>query len=47
MVCLAPDTVIAEFKKGPYDPETDKEFAPWSTEDGEELVREFESLFDS
>ncbi len=47
MVCLAPDTVIAEFKKGPYDSETDKEFAPWSREDGEDLVRELESLFDN
>jgi len=30
MVCLAPDTVIAEFKNGPYNPEQDKEFAPWA-----------------
>lgn len=41
MVCLSPDTVIAEFKKGPYNAETDKEFAPWSPEEGEEACFSF------
>ena len=45
MVCLAPDTVIAEFKMGPYDVTTDKEFAPWSEDEGGGLVAEMESLF--
>lgn len=27
---LAPDTAIFEVKPGPYDPEVDKEFAPWA-----------------
>jgi len=27
---LAPDTVIFEVKPGPFDPDVDKEFAPWS-----------------
>ncbi|MCH8558369.1 MAG: WbuC family cupin fold metalloprotein [Balneolia bacterium] len=33
-VVLEPDTVIIEFKKGPYDPETDKNFAKWAPEEG-------------
>ena len=38
MIVHAPDTVIFEVKKGPYDPETDKEFAPWSpVEDSPEV----------
>ncbi|MBP7051147.1 MAG: WbuC family cupin fold metalloprotein [Phycisphaerae bacterium] len=31
---LAPDTVVFEVKPGPYDPTTDKEFAPWSPPEG-------------
>jgi len=30
MVALAPDTVLLEIKQGPYDPATDKAFAPWA-----------------
>lgn len=45
MVCLEPDTVMAEFKKGPYDAGTDKEFSTWSPEEGSEEVGKFvESL---
>lgn len=33
---LEPDTVLFECKKGPYDAETDKIFAPWSPEEGSE-----------
>lgn len=45
MVCLAEDTVIAEFKKGPYNAEEDKEFASWSIEEDKKLVRDLEKLF--
>ncbi len=41
MVALAPDTIIAEFKKGPYDARRDKEFAPWSPEEGAEGAQAF------
>ncbi|MGJ8677094.1 MAG: WbuC family cupin fold metalloprotein [Akkermansiaceae bacterium] len=41
MVCLAPNTVIAEFKNGPYDAKLDKEFAPWSPEEGTADVARF------
>lgn len=34
MVVLAPDTIVLEFKQGPYDAQTDKEFAPWAPEEG-------------
>jgi len=34
MVCLAPDTVIVEIKKGPYSATADKTFAQWSPEEG-------------
>ncbi len=30
ILALAPDTVIYEAKTGPYDPTTDKDFAPWA-----------------
>jgi cupin fold WbuC family metalloprotein len=37
---LEPDTVLFEVKPGPYDPATDKEFAPWAPEeDAEEADR--------
>ncbi|MCH8568558.1 MAG: WbuC family cupin fold metalloprotein [Balneolales bacterium] len=35
------DTVIAEFKKGPYDAATDKQFASWSPDEGTEQAREY------
>ena len=31
---LEPDTIIFEVKHGPYNPETDKQFAAWDTEKG-------------
>jgi cupin fold WbuC family metalloprotein len=31
---LEEDTVLFECKKGPYDPQTDKEFATWAPEEG-------------
>jgi len=35
VAALAPDTAIFEGKNGPYDPATDKEFAPWAPEEGD------------
>lgn len=35
MVILAPDTVVLEIKRGPYDATTDKEFAPWAPGEGD------------
>ncbi len=35
MVILAPDTVVLEIKRGPYDASTDKEFAPWAPGEGD------------
>lgn len=32
---LEPDTILFECKKGPYDAEKDKIFAPWAPEEGE------------
>lgn len=32
-MALEPDTVLFEVKPGPYDAETDKEFAPWTPEE--------------
>ena len=34
-VVLAPDTIIIEIKRGPYDPAHDKVFAPWAPKEGE------------
>jgi len=45
MVCLEPNTVVAEFKKGPYDVETDKEFASWSSEQSTCFVQDLEEMF--
>ena len=33
-LALEDDTVVLEIKRGPYDAKTDKEFAPWSPEEG-------------
>jgi cupin fold WbuC family metalloprotein len=34
LICLRPDTVIYEVKDGPWEIGTDKNFAPWSPEEG-------------
>jgi len=34
MLIWYPDTVLYEFKRGPYDVDEDKQFAPWSPEEG-------------
>lgn len=36
LVSLAPGTVIYELKDGPYHPATDKQFAPWAPQEGQE-----------
>lgn len=50
MVCLEPDSVILEIKKGPYDATTDKIFPTWApAEDSEQApayLRMLESLFE-
>lgn len=49
LVCLAPDTVLFEFKNGPYAPHSDKDFAPWAPEPGTQkaadFVKELETRF--
>jgi cupin fold WbuC family metalloprotein len=40
-VVSEPDTIIYEFKMGPYDKELDKTFAKWSPEEGSSEVQEF------
>ncbi len=49
MVCLEPDSVILETKKGPYDAASDKSFAKWAPAEGEPDCEAFrqkmESLF--
>ena len=32
-IALEPDTAVFEAKQGPYDPNADKEFAPWAPEE--------------
>jgi cupin fold WbuC family metalloprotein len=39
---LAPDTVILEIKRGPYDVKTDKDFATWAPPEGSPECVEFE-----
>jgi cupin fold WbuC family metalloprotein len=50
MVSLAPDSVMLEIKKGPYNPLTDKKFPGWAPEENSaaagEYLRKLESLFD-
>ena len=42
---LEPDTVVFEVKPGPYDPATDKEFAPWApAEDAPDAASYLSSL---
>ncbi|MGM0460315.1 MAG: WbuC family cupin fold metalloprotein [Bacteroidota bacterium] len=38
---LEPDSIIFECKKGPYDAETDKEFAPWAPDESDNKAIEF------
>lgn len=49
LAVLAPDTVILEVKRGPYDAASDKQFPAWAPEEGAPesapLLREWEGLF--
>lgn len=38
---LEPDTAVFEIKPGPYDPETDKQFAPWAPPEGDAAARRY------
>ena len=41
LVPLAPDTVVLEIKRGPYQASTDKRFAPWSPIEGTESAHQW------
>ena len=41
LVPLAPDTVVLEIKRGPYQASTDKKFAPWSPAEGTEIAQQW------
>ena len=43
---LEQDTIIFECKKGPYNADTDKEFALWSPEEGDKKAIEFMTNLD-
>lgn len=46
MIVKKPDTVIFEIKIGPYDPTTDKNFAPWAPEEKSPKVADFLQLLE-
>jgi cupin fold WbuC family metalloprotein len=41
MIALSPSAVAYELKDGPYDPSTDKKFAPWAPEEGSPDAKKF------
>lgn len=41
IVALQPDSVVYEVKDGPYDPATDKQFAPWAPAEGAADVQNY------
>ncbi|MGC8915791.1 MAG: WbuC family cupin fold metalloprotein [Thermoanaerobaculum sp.] len=49
LVALAPKTLLFEVKPGPYEPLTDKDFAPWAPPEGSpeaaNVLRAWEALF--
>lgn len=49
VVALAPNTVLFEVKPGPYQPLTDKDFAPWAPQEGDpqstSLLSQWQALF--
>lgn len=51
MAVLAPDTVLLEIKRGPYDPRTDKTFADWAPDEDDkaapERIAEWVARFES
>jgi cupin fold WbuC family metalloprotein len=46
-VVLSEDTVIIEFKKGPYDASTDKVFAEWAPEEETETAQELLKIWEN
>lgn len=46
MVCLEEDTILAEFKKGPYSADEDKVFATWAPEEGTKKALEYLELLE-
>lgn len=42
LVVLAPDTILVEFKPGPYIALEDKDFAPWAPPEGNEACHAYE-----
>ena len=45
LACLQPGTVLLELKPGPYEPLTDKDFAPWAPQEGNAACLAFERWF--
>ncbi len=41
LICLQEDSVAYEVKDGPWDRDSDKDFAPWAPAENEERVAEF------
>lgn len=41
IISIEPGSVFYEVKQGPYDPEADKGFAPWSPKEGSEEAAEY------
>ncbi len=42
-LALDPDTVVFEGKNGPYDPATDKAFAPWAPAEGDPAAEAYQA----
>ena len=40
-VALCPDTVVFEAKPGPYEPATDKDFAPWAPAEDNDVAQNY------
>lgn len=40
-ICRADSTYLLEIKDGPYDPATDKQFAPWAPREGDARVQNY------
>ena len=43
LVCLADNTVVLEFKKGPYEPLAPENFAPWAPEENTEASSSYQA----
>ncbi|KRT53878.1 WbuC family cupin fold metalloprotein [endosymbiont of Ridgeia piscesae] len=45
LVALAPDTLLFEFKQGPFKPIAEADFASWAPAEGEAAAAQFEAWF--